>query len=341
MRREKKKSFGIWLLILLGLCIIGLGIAILWLPGPQKEESGSSEWISEEPESSAPEEPERPIEPLLERREIPQDTEVAAEHAFVYDVRRGTVLFAKGGMEDSVYEASVTKLYTAYVALQILDPDEVVTAGTEVYMVGEGASVAYIAPGYQLTVDMLVEAMMLPSGNDAAYMLAAAAGRRLLDEEDADAEAALAAFMEQMNRQAEIEGFVNTHFVTPDGDHDDAHYTCMEDLIRIAQKAMTSDLILKYTVCAEAEVTYVSGAVAEWKNSNRLIHPDSEYYRPEVFGLKTGTTEQAGCCLLTAAQCGEDVVIIGVFGCPESDQRYEDTLRLLDAYEKGSVRPMV
>jgi D-alanyl-D-alanine carboxypeptidase len=79
-------------------------------------------------------------------------------------------------------------------------------------------------------------------------------------------------------------------------------------------------------------VTYADGTPASWYNGNLLVHPESQYYREEVSGLKTGTTDEAGYCLLTVVRWDYDL-IIGVFGCDSTPSRCEDTITLLDTYE--------
>ena len=68
----------------------------------------------------------------------------------------------------------------------------------------------------------------------------------------------------------------------------------------------------------------------EWKNTNELIHPDSKYYCPYAVGLKTGQTPNAGACLLSAFEMYGYQWIIGVFGCPEEFDRFDDTIQLFN-----------
>ena len=71
------------------------------------------------------------------------------------------------------------------------------------------------------------------------------------------------------------------------------------------------------------------GEEVEWKNTNLLIDPESDYYCPYAIGLKTGQTYAAGSCLLSAFDYHGRSLIIGVFGCPEEEDRFADTLQLL------------
>lgn len=256
--------------------------------------------------------------------------DVNAKQAFVYDTAVGCV-FAKGDMAAKIYPASITKLYTAYVALQYLSPEIEITAGDEVDLVRSGSSLAYIRKGHTLTAEMLVQGMLLPSGNDAAYVLAAAAGRAILENDSATAREAVDAFMDTMNNHAASDGLTGTHFVTPDGFHEDDHYTTMKDLLKIASLVGGNRIIMKYAGMQSARVVYASGETNTWNNTNQLLNPASKYYRPQTVGLKTGHTAEAGYCLLTAERRGDRLILVGVFGCSYADGRFADTVKILSS----------
>ena len=122
-----------------------------------------------------------------------------ARHLFVYDTNTDRILYSKTVGNGKLFPASITKLFSAYVALQYLDPNTIITAGDELDLVHEGSSIAYINKGSQLRVKMIVEGMMLPSGNDAAIVLAAAAGRIIAQDETLSAADAVASFVDEMN----------------------------------------------------------------------------------------------------------------------------------------------
>ncbi len=258
---------------------------------------------------------------------------LSASHVFVFDEEE-QLLFCKGGMNDRIYPASITKLFTAYVALKYLDPAAVITVGAEQQLVSEGSSIAFIAEGQRLRVDMLVEGMLLPSGNDAAYALAAAAGRVVLGDTAATAEASVKAFVDAMNSYASALGMKGTHFQNPDGFHDTDHYTTMADLVKVAQLALGNEVIMRYTSLREQEVYFESGEHCTWRNSNALLFPDYAYYRQNVIGLKTGHTDPAGHCLLAAAKAGDKTVIVGVLGGSSSETRFADAAALIDIATK-------
>lgn len=256
---------------------------------------------------------------------------VAAGHVFVYDVSAREMLYCSTDSTDSLYPASITKLFSAWVALRVLSTDTVVTAGRELGLLQPGSSTAYIAYGSKLTVEMLVEAMMLPSGNDAAYVLAAAAGREVADDPELSAKNAVAAFVEEMNRAAQEVGLANSHFENPDGYHGDNHYSCPGDLATIGELALSNDIIAKYAATQQDSVTFASGETIAWYNNNRLLNPESAWYSEAATGLKTGYTKEAGYCLLASFQSGDRQILVGIFDAENKLSRYSDAVNLFHA----------
>ncbi len=261
---------------------------------------------------------------------FPEGMTLKAQQYFVYDATEQTYLACAGTLSDQVYPASITKLFTAYVALQYLDPTDVIVAKDALEAVVPGSSTAKIDWGDKLTVEMLVEAMLLPSGNDAAYILAVEVGRILENNQRLHYSDAAIAFVEEMNRQAAENGMTGTHFANPDGIHKQNHYSSYQDLTKLAQLALSNPTICKYTAINVDYVTFVSGEEHKWENTNALIDPESEFYCPYALGLKTGQTPKAGSCLLSAFQYQSKTLIIGVFGCPQIDDRFTDTLQLFN-----------
>ena len=180
-----------------------------------------------------------------------------------------------------------------------------------------------------LTVEQLVEAMLLPSGNDAAYILACAAGRAIKNDPNLSAGTACRAFMDEMNAQTTTLGMTGTKFQNPDGIHDTNHYSTFGDLAILGKLALENETILKYATKPKDKVT-LHGQTIEWKNTNKLIDPRHSYYCPHALGLKTGQTPDAGSCLLSAFRYEGKELIIGVFGCPEEEDRFDDTLQLFN-----------
>ena len=259
---------------------------------------------------------------------------LSARQILVYDSTNDQLLYTKSVEGGKLYPASVTKLFTCYVALQILDPSKVVTAGSELNLVAEGSSKAYIYRNQQVTVKMLVGGMMMPSGNDAAMIMAAAAGRKLAGDSRLPAEEAVRTFVAEMNRQAQELGFEKTHFTNPDGYHVGSHYTCLNDLIRMAELALGNDIIRRYMGYYGLNLTYVSGQSNTWVSTNQLLNKNGEFYCEDAIGMKTGQTGQAGACLMSAFEIGEKTIVIGVFGCKDKNARFSDSIVLRNVYKQ-------
>lgn len=256
-----------------------------------------------------------------------------APYVFVYNSGTETMYYTSGGEDTRIAPASLTKLLTAIVALEVLDENEVITVGSEVSLIAANSSVAYISRGQKLRVDMLIEGLLLQSGNDVAYTLAVAAGRELANNPSLSAKGALRRFVEYMNYRSAEMGLANTHFENPDGIDGEDHYTCLADLAKISVLAMKNPTIRKYVGKATDSVTYESGQTITWSNTNELLHTNSKYYCADAVGLKTGTTTKAGNCLISAFPKDGGYLLVGVLGGKSYYGRYTDTLALYNLYK--------
>ena len=302
---------------------IFVGIFALIFSGekqPEIPEAEASDNDVSDADVSAESEPELPE---ITWMTFAADRAITAEQYFVYSRKSGEFLMSFGDGE-RVYPASVTKLFTAYVALSYLEPDDVIVVGDALEMVTPGSSVAGFEAGDEVTVEKLIEAMLLPSGNDAAYILACEVGWKI----GGDMHYSLAAqrFTEEMNNVAATLGMTGTHFANPDGIHQDDHYTTYADLVIMAEVSLDNPIIAKYAKLSSD---------GEWTNTNALLDPQSLYYCPIAVGLKTGQTPSAGSCLLSAFSYNDEELIIGVFGCPEAEDRFADALQLLNTVLAG------
>ena len=269
--------------------------------------------------------------PVVDWMTLPADRAISAAQYFVYDCESKQFVAKAEDISTKIYPASVTKLFTAYVALQYLDASKSVTAGDVLNKVAAGSSVAEIKKGDVLTVEQLVAGMLLPSGNDAAYILAAEAGRAMYGEKakSVSTDDAVKRFVKEMNDQAKLLGMSGTNFANPDGIHSDSHYSTYADLAVLGTLVLADPIIMKYAAVSSMDVTLQSGSV-NWHNTNAIIDSESEYYCSLCTGLKTGQTPMAGSCLLSAFQYMDRTLIIGVFGCKEVDDRFPDTLQLFN-----------
>lgn len=254
-----------------------------------------------------------------------------ARQILVYDTNTDTILYSKSVAGGKLFPASITKLFSTYVALQYLDPETVITAGSELDLVHEGSSIAFIPEGGQYRVKMLIEGMMLPSGNDAAMVVAAAAGRAIAGDENLPAAEAVEIFVDEMNLQADALGFEKTHFCNPDGWHTGAHYTCLNDLARISKLALENETISRYMRKHDEETNSYGGQYVLWENTNLLLDPDGAYYRRDAIGMKTGYTRPAGYSLMSAFTYEEGAIVVGLFGYTDKYERFPDAIRLANA----------
>lgn len=293
------------------------------------------------PEPSVPPEPEKPVYSFDNEFEnnfdkLSKDTitelneTVTAEFVLLYDATTDEVLYQKKGTK-KCYPASTTKLLTAIVSSAIIDKDTVITVGDEIELIGEESSTAGLQTGDKLTFEMLMDALMLPSGNDAAYTIAVNAAKIYKDDDTLSNEEAVSIFMELVNDAAEQLNATDTHFTTPDGWHDDDHYTTAKDLAKIAAYARTIPIIKNSVSKAYAEWEFLSGGTAVWYNSNQLLLGDSEMYSPYVDGMKTGFTDEAGSSVVASATVNGHTLIAVVMNGETLYKKYEDANLLFKA----------
>ncbi len=257
---------------------------------------------------------------------------IKSPQGFVYDVKNDVFVFSKG--EDKVvYPGSTTKLITALFALSVLPADTIVTAGDELDFVKSGSSIAYIKKGHRLTVEMLVQAMLLPSGNDAAYTLAAAVGRALEGNGELGASEAVKAFIKGVNDYAKKMGLCGTKITVPDGYAEAEHFTTTEDMAIIAKLASENEIISRYASMAEADVVYASGQTNTWVNTNLLLDTNSRYYSPCATGLKTGSISGEYSLVFSFVLEDGREYIAGVFGADEKNTRFQDACAIIDYFE--------
>ena len=256
---------------------------------------------------------------------------IRSPQGFVYDVNNGVLVFTKG--EDKVvYPGSTAKLITALFALSVLPADRVVEAGDELDLVKPGSSIAYIKKGHRLTVEMLIEGMLIPSGNDAAYVLAAEVGRALADTE-CSAEEAISAFISGVNSYTREIGLCGTYITVPDGYASEEQYTTTEDMAIVARLACENGIISKYAAMPTDSVVYASGHTNTWVNTNLLLNKESEHYSGYATGLKTGSINGEYSLVFTFEFEDGREYIAGVFGADSKNIRFEDANLIISYFE--------
>lgn len=204
-----------------------------------------------------------------------------------------------------MYPASTTKILTAYLAITRGNLDDMVTVSEHAVDQASDSSVCGMRAGDQIKLSDLLYGLMLKSGNDAAVAIA----EHISGSEEA--------FAELMNETARSFGATNSHFVNPNGLHDEDHYTCVYDLYLIFAHAVEEDFFMQLIQTTSYTVYYTdaSGAQASqtWTNTNKYLN--GEVTQPEgvtVLGGKTGTTNAAGYCLVLLSNNDKKEPVISI-----------------------------
>lgn len=227
-----------------------------------------------------------------------------ARAAGSFNLATGEVTYAQN-IYDKMYPASTTKIMTCYLALKYGDLDEYVTVSGYAADQPSDASVCHLKKGDVLTLRDLLYGLMLASGNDAAIAIA---------EHISGTESA---FVELMNKEALAMGATCTQYRNPHGMPADYHYTSAYDLYLIFANAIQYEEFV--TIISDksytAVITESDGDVREreWENSNRFLNGKAD--APDDFtivGGKTGTTGEAGYCLVLLSRNTLEEPIISV-----------------------------
>ena len=206
--------------------------------------------------------------------------------------------------------------------------DELLTAGDELYLLDPESSRAGIYIGHKMTLKQALQGLLLKSGNDAAYMIAAQIGHKM--DESLTGQAAIDLFCRKMTEKAKELGCTNTTFLNPDGIDKNGHQTTANDLLKISLYALKHPLIAEIVATEKVTTTFASGQTKTWQNSNKLIQSDSKYTYDGTCGLKTGTTDAAGNCLISCATRDGRTVLCILLGAKTDAIRYEESIELLN-----------
>jgi D-alanyl-D-alanine carboxypeptidase/VanZ family protein len=253
---------------------------------------------------------------------------VAASNGILICTDTNELLWKKESQK-SVAPASCAKLLNALTVLKYCDPDEAFTVGNEVNMIAADASRSYLSKGTRLTVRQAMIAMLLPSGNDAAYALAVYAGRQIASDNNLGIDEALKRFEDEMNTVAKKLGAIHSNFCSPDGYDKDEQYTTAYDLALIGKASMENGLIARIVKMAHSRETWLSGETAKYDNTNEMLIPGSPCYLSDCTGLKTGTSTKAGACLVMSFTV-KKMHYIGVVMGSTKKMRFQDGLQLYD-----------
>ncbi len=250
---------------------------------------------------------------------------IASSSAILVESSTGKILYEKNAYE-KMYPASTTKVMTAILVLENCDLNEMATVShNAIYSLPSGYVNANLQKGEEISIKDLMYALMVKSANDAAIVLAEHIG------------GSVEGFADKMNQKALELGCKNTHFVNPNGIHNDNHYSTAYDLYLMASYGMKNETFRKYV--STASYTLPSTNLYPTTDricitTNDMIRPKSKYYDENVIGIKTGYTTEAKNCLIAGSQKNNteliSVVLHSGTNAEGASERYVDTKALFD-----------
>lgn len=262
---------------------------------------------------------------------LPADPDIQAEAALLVDANTGNIVYAKNEHQE-LYPASLTKIMTALLVLEAVDSgklslDQQLTASDSITELDADGSSAGIKVGEVMTVEQLLYCMLVVSANEACVILAEAVSG------DVDT------FVDAMNEKAKALGCENTHFVNPTGLHDSQHYTSAWDLYLITQEAMKHEDFMR--ICDTGDITLPATNLSEARSlhsTNYLISVwrSRGYYNTDAHGVKTGSTDAAGHCLVSSASKGSLSFISVMLGCEQLHLEGNE-IRTMSFYETNRL----
>ena len=250
------------------LCLLLLTLLLLTLPASARADAIATSSFSVLPSAEA---------------EVRTPPTTSAASMALYDPVSGAFI-AEHDADTRRPMASTTKIMTALVVLEVMQPDTVVKVPAAAVGI-EGSSI-YLFVDEEITVRTLLYALLLSSANDAAAALALVCA------------GSIESFADQMNRKAAELGLADTHFVTPHGLHDDTHYSTARDMARLAAAALENPTFAEIVSTVRYSAPQNgTGASRLFINHNRLLRS----YEGTI-GVKTGFTKASGRCLVSAAR---------------------------------------
>lgn len=252
------------------------------------------------------------------------------------EANTGKILYEKNS-NDVRFPASTTKIMTAILTVENCNLDDVATVShNAVYSIPYDYTHASLKEGEELTIEQLLYALMIPSANDAAIVLAEHISGSVEE------------FAKLMNKRAEELGCKNTHFVNPNGIHSKDHTSTSYDLALMGKFAMQNSIIRKIVSTTQFTLSATnkySKTDRIFNNSNDLLNTYSKYYYEGTTGVKTGYTGEAGNCIIASAKKNNLEVILVVLGGESTNtglsQRYLDCKTLFDyAFKNYSIKTL-
>lgn len=261
----------------------------------------------------------------------PQGPGVFAESAIVMDISSGAVLYAKN-IDEKHYPASITKIMTALTALENSSlTDKVTVTQDSISFLEYGDAHIGMTPGEEISMEDALYGMMLASANEVAHAIAESAGGFGYD-----------GFIAKMNKKAEEIGCTNSHFVNPNGLHDDSHYVSAHDMALISAAAFGHEEFRTVIKTLEHTIppTNLVQEARTFQQNHKMLYPANSYYYEYCVGGKTGYTDQAKTTLVTFADNGE-MQLVAVNLKSHGVNVYTDTRAMFDyAYSNFKKVPV-
>lgn len=234
---------------------------------------------------------------------------VNAPVALLMDIDTGKIIYEKDAYK-RMYPASTTKIMTAILALENCElSDKAVVSYEAISSVPPTYSTANLQLDEELTIEQLLYVLLIPSANDAANVIA---------EHIAGS---VSSFASMMNTKAHELGCKDTHFVNPNGVHNDEHYSTAYDLALMGMYAMKNETFRK--IVATSKYTLPATNKYEktdriFNTTNKLVNDKSGQYYKYSNGIKTGYTDAAKNCIVSSAK-KDDLELMCVIMGAESD----------------------
>lgn len=255
-----------------------------------------------------------------------QDLAPNAISAILMDAETGTVLFEKNSHQP-LPPASITKLMTMLLVMEAVDQGKIKMSDpvrVSEHAASMGGTQIFLEPGESMSVSDMLKAVAIASANDAAVALAELVGGT---EEH---------FVQMMNQKAQKLGLKHTHFKNSNGLPADNHYSSAYDIAVISRELLRYPEITKFTGIYQDYLRQDSKKPFWLVNTNKLIR-----FYSGMDGLKTGYTSEAKFCLAATAKRGNMRMIAVVMGEPNSKQRNQEIVRMMDyAFNQYTTVPI-
>lgn len=237
---------------------------------------------------------------------------VSAPSALLMDSATGQVLFEKESHSQRPC-ASITKVMTLLLVFEAIDSGKISLTdevSASAHAASMGGSDIWLEEGEIMSVDDLIKATTVASANDAAVALA----EHISGSEEA--------FVEKMNDRAKELGMNDTVFKNCNGLDEDGHITSAYDVALMSRELIKHEKVFDYT---SIWLDNLRVGKTQIVNTNKLLKTYNG-----ITGLKTGTTDDAGCCMSATATRGDLSLISVVLGCKTGKERFSDAAALLD-----------